>query len=64
MKDIAFIYTVQYKCKHAPVSAIFRFDILADTEEKAYAVAKVYEMQLRKDNPWFDDAISTMLRLA
>ena len=65
MKEkLPYIFTVQYKCKHAPVSAIFRIEIWADTEEKAYTVAKAYEMQLRKDNPWFGDAISTMLRLA
>lgn len=61
---MVYIFTVQYKCNHAPVSAIFRFEVHADTEEKAYCVAQYYEKQLRKDNPWFDDAISTMLRLA
>lgn len=59
-----YYFTVQYKLHTAPVSAIFRFEIWADTEEKAFRVAQAYESQMRKDNPWFEKVETTMLRLA
>lgn len=57
-------FTVQYKLHTAPISAIFKFTIYAENEEKAFRVAAAYESQLRKDNPWFEKVDTTMLRLA
>lgn len=58
-----FYFEVQYKLNECcDANAIFKFEIVAENEQKAMRAAYAMERQLCKDNPWFENADFIMLK--